>query len=99
MCSVLHVSASGYHAWRSQPWSARARANEELAEDIRRVHAGSQRRYGSPRVHASLIAGVASLCAARRPVGARAHPGALAEQNGEVTGLLEAAAQADLGHR
>lgn len=54
MCSVLHVSASGYYAWRSRPESARARANKELVEDIRRVHAGSRRRYGSPRVHASL---------------------------------------------
>lgn len=56
MCSVLQVSASGYYAWRGRPESARARANKTLVEDIRRVHAGSRRRYGSPRVHASLRA-------------------------------------------
>jgi len=55
-CSVLGVSASGYYAWRGRPESARAGANRALVEDIRRVHAGSRRRYGSPRVHASLRA-------------------------------------------
>ena len=39
---------------RNRIESARARANKERVEDIRRVHAGSRRRYGSPRVHASL---------------------------------------------
>ncbi len=56
MCSVLRVSPSGYYAWRGRPESARAQANKTLVEDIRRVHAGSRRRYGSPRVHASLRA-------------------------------------------
>ena len=55
-CPVLRVSASGYHAWRGRPESARAQANRTLVEDTRRVHAGSRRRYGSPRVHASLQA-------------------------------------------
>ncbi len=54
MCPVLRVSASGCYAWRGRPGSARALANKALAEDIRRVHAGSRRRYGSPRVHAPL---------------------------------------------
>ena len=64
MCSVLRVSASGYYvrrtpwfdAWRGRPESARVHANKALVEDIRRVHAGSRRRYGSPRVHAFLQA-------------------------------------------
>lgn len=56
MYSVLEVSASGYYAWRKRPQSARAGANRLLLEDIRRVHASSQRRYGSPRVHAVLQA-------------------------------------------
>ena len=56
ICSVLRVSASGYYAWRGRPESARALADKALVEDIRRVHAGSRRRYGSPRVHASLQA-------------------------------------------
>ena len=52
MCAVLEVSASGYYAWRSRPESARARSNRALVDAIRRVHADSRRRYGSPRVHA-----------------------------------------------
>jgi len=56
MCSVLTISASGYYAWRGRPESARIGANRALVEDIRRVHANSRRRYGSPRVHASLRA-------------------------------------------
>jgi len=64
MCSVLRVSASGYYvrrtsgldAWRGRPEGARAQANRAPVEDIRRVHAGSRRRCGSLRVHASLRA-------------------------------------------
>ncbi len=56
MCAVPTVSTSGYYAWRGRPEGARARANRGLVEDIRRVHADSRRRYGSPRVHAALRA-------------------------------------------
>jgi transposase InsO family protein len=56
MCSVLEVSASGYYAWRRRPESVRSAANRLLLEDIRRVHADSRRRYGSPRIHAVLQA-------------------------------------------
>jgi len=56
MCAVLAVSSSGYYAWRVRPESARAVANRALLDDIRRVHAASRRRYGSPHVHASLHA-------------------------------------------
>ena len=56
MCAVLEVSASGYYAWRCRPESARARGNRVLIDAIRRVHADSRRRYGSPRVHATLQA-------------------------------------------
>lgn len=56
MCSVLEVSASGYCAWRARPESTRSQADRVLLEDIRRVHAESRRRYGSPRVHAALQA-------------------------------------------
>ena len=49
MCSVLRVSASGCCAWRGRPESARTQANKALVEDIRRVHAGSRRRYGTLR--------------------------------------------------
>jgi putative transposase len=54
MCAVLDVSASGYYAWRQRPESGRAAADRELLTEVRRVHANSRRRYGSPRVHAVL---------------------------------------------
>ena len=56
MCEVLEVSPAGYYAWRGRPESGRATANRALLGEIRRVHAGSRGRYGSPRVHAALRA-------------------------------------------
>jgi putative transposase len=50
MCAVFDVSASGYYAWRQRPESGRAAADRELLTEVRRVHANSRRRYGSPRV-------------------------------------------------
>jgi transposase InsO family protein len=54
MGAVLEVSASGYAAWRGRPASTRARGNRALVDAIRRVHADSRRRHGSPRVPAAL---------------------------------------------
>jgi len=56
MCSVLGVSPAGYYAWRSRPESPRSAANRGILNDIERVHRGSRRCYGSPRVHAELQA-------------------------------------------
>jgi transposase InsO family protein len=56
MCQVLQVSPSGYYAWRGRSRSARAQANATLVVKIRQSHADSQQRYGSPRVHAALLA-------------------------------------------
>lgn len=55
MCRVLEVSRSGYYAWleRVEP-SARAKANAELLETVREIHAESDGTYGSPRVHVEL---------------------------------------------
>jgi len=50
MCRVLGVSASGYYAWEQREPSARARANEQLLERIRTIHAKSRETYGVPRV-------------------------------------------------
>jgi putative transposase len=56
LCRVLAVSTSGYYAGLRRPPSLRARRDRELADKIRRSHLASQRRYGSPRVHADLQA-------------------------------------------
>ena len=55
-CRVLEVSASGFHAWRQRPLSARARADAELTERIRAIHTASHATYGAPRVQAELAA-------------------------------------------
>jgi putative transposase len=56
LCAVLEVSPAGYYAWRSREPSARSAANRELVAAIRHVHRASGGRYGSPRVHAELLA-------------------------------------------
>lgn len=51
MCRVLDVSRSGYYGWRNRPLSARAQANRQLTDDIRRVHEEHKGRIGAaPRV-------------------------------------------------
>ena len=57
MCRLLAVSASGYYAWHARPESPRARRDRALMAEIRRVHEASKGVYGSPRVHAELVAG------------------------------------------
>ena len=54
MCELLGVSESGYWAWCTRPPSDRELADAWLIEQIRRIHAASGGRYGSPRVHALL---------------------------------------------
>src|SRR6266702_3029057 len=56
LCNTLGVSPAGYYAWRSRPESRRSAANRDLVDDIKRVHRETNRRYGSPRVHAALKA-------------------------------------------
>ncbi len=64
MCRVFRVSVAkpqvcavaGYYAWRKRPESRHAAEDRALLDDIRQVHAASQGRYGSPRVHAALRA-------------------------------------------
>jgi putative transposase len=54
MCRCLNVSPSGYYGWRHRPLSTRARANQQLTERIREVHAASDGVMGSPRIHGEL---------------------------------------------
>jgi transposase InsO family protein len=56
LCEVLDVSPSGYYAWQGRPLSAHARTNQKLVTEIRVIHARSRGTYGSPRVHADLVA-------------------------------------------
>ena len=61
-CDVLGVSRSGYYAWRDRPDSERARRRKELAAKVRAAHAANRRVYGSPRVHAALVASGERVC-------------------------------------
>ncbi|MFJ9448685.1 IS3 family transposase, partial [Kitasatospora sp. NPDC101235] len=56
MCRVMGVNRSTYYAWLAgRPAAAvRQRAEDELAEEIREIHASSRGAYGVPRVHAAL---------------------------------------------
>ncbi len=55
-CDVLDVARSGYYAWRRRSPSKSAQRRAELTEQIREVHQASRQTYGSPRVHAELLA-------------------------------------------
>ena len=56
LCLVLEVNRSSYYKWRdgTEARAARERADQELAERIRVVHAESSGAYCSPRVTAEL---------------------------------------------
>jgi putative transposase len=56
MCDTLAVSTAGYYAWRGRPPSARRQRHDELTAHIRTVHTEVKARYGSPRMHAELVA-------------------------------------------
>ena len=59
LCQVLGVAKAGYYAWQrrqQQGPSRRARADAALAPRIQQIHQQSRARYGSPRIHAELVA-------------------------------------------
>ncbi|HEX5269794.1 MAG TPA: IS3 family transposase [Gemmataceae bacterium] len=56
LCDALGVSPAGYYAWRDRPASARQQRQEALLVGIRAIHAEFKARYGSPRIHAELVA-------------------------------------------
>jgi HTH-like domain len=84
LCRVLGVSRASFYAWCQRGPCARARADQQLLEQITRIHRGSRGTYGAPRVHAELRDDygvrvgrkrVARLCA---PMGWSAATGAVA---------------------
>jgi len=62
MCRALGVSRSGYYAWRSREPSAAQVRREELTEQVKEIHAQARGRYGSPRIHAELVARGTTCC-------------------------------------
>jgi putative transposase len=62
MCRALGVSRSGYYAWRARKPSAAEVRREALTEQIAAIHAEVKGRYGSPRVHAELVARGTACC-------------------------------------
>jgi putative transposase len=56
LCRVLDVSRSGYYAWGKRPESSHAIEDRRLSVLVRTSHQESRHNYGSPRVHADLVA-------------------------------------------
>jgi putative transposase len=56
LCQTLEVSPAGYYAWRQRPGGERRQRRDALVVEIRAIHAQAKARYGSPRVHAELVA-------------------------------------------
>jgi putative transposase len=56
MCRALEVSTGGYYQWRRRPPSARQERSEALAAEIKVIHQEVKARYGSPPIHAELVA-------------------------------------------
>jgi putative transposase len=56
MCEVLNLARSGYYAWCNRKLSPRTQENEILSDRIKQIHQSSRQTYGSPRIHAVLVA-------------------------------------------
>jgi putative transposase len=56
LCETLEVSPAGYYAWRGRPRSAGEQRQATLLVEMRAIHAEFKARYGSPRMHAELVA-------------------------------------------
>jgi putative transposase len=62
LCRVLDVSRAGFYAWRSRDARASETRREELTQQVTEIHAQAKGRYGSPRVHAELVARGVACC-------------------------------------
>lgn len=62
MCRVLKASVSGYYAWLDRMPSVRSLRRSRLRTAIRTAHTDSRGLYGSPRIHAAVVAGGEPCC-------------------------------------
>jgi len=62
MCGILEVCPAGYYAWRSRPVSVQQQRRDALIVNIQAIHQEVKARYGSPRIHAELLAREQSCC-------------------------------------
>ena len=62
MCRVLRVSPGGYYDWRGRPRSSGAARRDALVVAIEAAHGEVKARYGSPRIHAELVARGTPCC-------------------------------------
>jgi putative transposase len=56
LCRTLQVSRAGFYAWQGRAPAPRTQADAQLSLEVAAIHAESRRRYGSPRIHAELVA-------------------------------------------
>jgi len=56
LCEILDVSSSGYYDWRGRKVSQRSLENKTLVDQIKVIHTQVMETYGSPRMHAELVA-------------------------------------------
>jgi putative transposase len=62
LCAALDVSRSGYYAARHRPASVSLLRRTGLTSRIQAIHEASRHTYGSPRVHAELLAQGVPCC-------------------------------------
>ena len=62
MCQVLEVPPGGYYGWRGRPATPTSQRREALTQAIQAVSSQMKGRYGSPRIHAELIAQGQTCC-------------------------------------
>lgn len=50
MCTVLEASTSGYYTWLGRDNGPKIKRKNAIIENIQKIHAGSRKTYGSPRI-------------------------------------------------
>jgi putative transposase len=54
MCDYFGVSKSGFYSWKKRAKSKKIDRDNTLLREIKRVHRGQRKSYGSPRVYRAL---------------------------------------------